>query len=193
MSENPDPVDLESLLTQSRTGQKEALKLVFAAVYDELRKSARIQLAKREHCSLQATELVNEAYSRIVGQRKVDPENRAQFLAISAIVMWRKLSDHLIARNALRRGGDQIRVTLDSRVAAADRAQVDLMALDEALEKLRALSPRQARVVELRYLAGRSIEVTATELGVSPATVKTDWTAARAFLWSLLNAPKANS
>lgn len=193
MPEKPDAADLELLLTKSRSGNKEALKLVFAAVYDELRKSAKIQLAKREHCSLQATDLVNEAYTRIIKQRNLDPANRSQFLAISAIVIKRKLLDHLIAKRAIKRGGDQIQATLDSGVAAADHAVVDLIALDEALDRLRTLSPRQARVVELRYFAGRSIDEVAKELGVSLATVKTDWTAARAFLWSLLNTPTAES
>ena len=187
MPEKPDAVDLESLLTQSRNGNEQALKEVFAAVYDELRKSAKIQLAKQEHCSLQATELVNVAYSRIIKQRKLDPANRAQFLGIAAIVIKRKLLDHLIAKRAIKRGGGQIPVTLDSRVPAVQKKMVDLDALDAALEKLRVLSPRQAQVVELRYLAGRSIEQTAKVIGKSPATVKTDWAAARAFLWSQLN------
>ncbi len=199
MPEKPDAVDLESLLTQSRNGNEQALKEVFAAVYDELRKSAKIQLAKQEHCSLQATELVNVAYSRIIKQRKLDPANRAQFLGIAAIVIKRKLLDHLRARRALRRGGDQIPVTLDSRVPAVQnlaldsrmpavqKKTVDLGAIDRALEQLRVLSPRQAKVVELRYFAGRSIDQTAKEIGKSPATVKTDWAAARAFLWSQLN------
>ncbi len=193
MPEKSDAVDLESLLTKSRSGNKEALELVFAAVYDELKKSAKIQLAKREHCSLQATDLVNEAYTRIIKQRKLDPANRSQFLAISAIVIKRKLLDHLKAKRALKAGGGQVQVTLDSRVADVDKADVDLIALDEALDKLRSLSPRQARVVELRYFAGRSIDETAKDLGLSPATVKTDWATAKAFLWSLLNAPPTQS
>ncbi len=133
--------------------------------------------------TLQPTALVNEVYLRLVDQRRAAWENRAQFFGVAAQVMRRVLVDHARARTSEKRGGGQRPVTLDDvHDAPADSAAIDVIELHEALEKLEALDPDQARVVELRYFTGLNIEETAEALGVSAATVKREWAVARAWL-----------
>lgn len=139
-----------------------------------------------EH-TLQATALIHEAYLRLVDQRRVEWRNRAHFFGIAAQMMRRVLVDHARARLAAKRGGDVRAITLE-RVVDADEqggdadAALDVLALHEALERLALLDPQQARLVELRYFGGMNIDETATALGISPATVKREWTVARAWL-----------
>jgi RNA polymerase sigma-70 factor (ECF subfamily) len=160
---------------------------MFEAVYDELRRIARryYRQVPADH-TLQPTALVNEAYTKILEQRNVEPGNRAQFLGVAATVMWRKLLDYERRKRALRAGGGVIHVEIDENLGFGSSPNVDLYALDEALERLRQLNERQARVVELRYICGYTIEESAEVLGVSPATVKTDWLIAQAFLFDQL-------
>jgi RNA polymerase sigma factor (TIGR02999 family) len=151
-------------------------------VYAELRRVAAVYLRReRPGQTLQPTALVNEAYVRLAGQH-TRFQNRAHFCAIAANAMRQILVERARARNAQKRGGGAPRVTLDEGVVAAPIPPVDLPALDEALTRLAALDPQQARIVELRFFGGLSVEETAETIGVSPATVKRHWSVARAWL-----------
>jgi RNA polymerase sigma-70 factor (ECF subfamily) len=164
-------------------------------VYDELRRiAARYISRERPGQTLQATALVNEAFVRLAAERPRDFQNRTHFLAIAALSMRQILVQRARARNAAKRGGAPQRLTLDdSTLAAADMAagfgvvdkgpgDIDVLALDEALTRLAALDPDQARIVELRYFGGLTVEETAEAMGSSPATVKRHWAMARAWL-----------
>jgi RNA polymerase sigma-70 factor, ECF subfamily len=166
-------------LLDGQTGAADALvPLVYAELHDL---AVHYMRGERADHTLQPTALVHEAYMRLVDQRNASWKNRSHFFGIAAQAMRRILVDHARRKRATKReGGD--RVTLDESVAEAPQRSVDLIALDDALLKLAALDPRQARVVELRFFGGLDIEQTAESLGISPATVKRDWTFARAFL-----------
>lgn len=131
--------------------------------------------------TLQPTELVDEAFVRLVGQRNASWQNRAHFYAVAAQTIRRILVDHARRRRRAKRDHG-VRITLDESIGQAPEQSLDLIALDDALQQLDALSPRQARVVELRFFGGLEVDETAETLGISPATVKRDWTFARAFL-----------
>lgn len=154
------------------------------AVYDELRRIAAGYVRRERAASVQATELVHEAYLRLAREKAPRWQNRTHFVAIAAISMRRLLVERARARGAAKRGGSRVQVTLDETLLAGgdERDAVDLVALDRALTSLAALDPRQARIVELRYFGGLSVEETADALETSPATVKRDWTVARAWL-----------
>jgi RNA polymerase sigma factor (TIGR02999 family) len=152
-------------------------------VYAELRKLARNYLRReRPGQSLQATDLVNEAYLRLKKDKKQPWQDRTHFFAIAANSMRQILVERARARNAAKRGGSKIRITLTEAVAAGSDISIELLALDQALTRLEALDPEPARIVELRFFAGLSIEETAEAMGISPATVKRGWTMARAWL-----------
>jgi len=153
-------------------------------IYDELHRSAaRAMRGESTGHTLQPTALVNEAYLRLVDQSRAVWQNRAQFFRVAAQVMRRVLVDHARARLSEKRGGGARAITLDDlRDASLPPIDVDILDLNEALEKLAALDPVQARVVELRYFTGLNIDETAEALGISPATVKREWTVARAWL-----------
>jgi len=154
-------------------------------VYDELRRiAARYVSRERPGQTLQATALVNEAFVRLAHERPREFQNRTHFLAIAALSMRQILVQRARARNAAKRGGAPKQVTLsDARLAdAGAQTDVDIEALDEALTRLAALDPEQARIVELRYFGGLTVEETADAVGVSPATVKRQWAMARAWL-----------
>jgi RNA polymerase sigma factor (TIGR02999 family) len=158
-------------------------------VYGELRRVAAAYLRReRPGQTLQPTALVNEAYVRLAGQHPRF-QNRAHFCAIAANAMRQILVESARARHARKRGGGAPRVTLDEGLAAAPESTVDLAALDEALERLAALDAQQARIVELRFFGGLSVEETADALGISPATVKRHWAVARAWLARELGSP----
>lgn len=159
-------------------------------VYDELRRiAARYVSHERPGQTLQATALVNEAFLQLSAERTREFQNRAHFVAIAALSMRQILVQRARARNAAKRGGGGQRVPLDDHVVppaaghgGQGRDQVDLVALDDALSRLAALDPDHARVVELRYFGGLTVEETAEAMGISPATVKRQWTMARAWL-----------
>jgi RNA polymerase sigma-70 factor, ECF subfamily len=154
-------------------------------VYDELRRiAARYISRERPGQTLQATALVNEAYVRLAAERPREFANKTHFLAIAALSMRQILVQRARARKAAKRGGAPHRITLDDRNIdqAHLPADVDVLALDEALSKLAALDAEQARIVELRYFGGLTVEETAAAVGVSPATVKRQWAMARAWL-----------
>ncbi len=174
--------DVTRLLQDLQQGRDGAADQLVPLVYGELHNLAvHYMRSERGDHTLQPTALVHEAYIRLVDQRHASWQNRSHFFGIAAQAMRRILVDHARRKQAGKReGGD--RVTLDESVAEAPQRSVDLIALDDALNKLAALDPRQARVVELRFFGGLDIEQTAESLGISPATVKRDWTFARAFL-----------
>jgi RNA polymerase sigma-70 factor (ECF subfamily) len=180
-----DP-DVTALLLAWRGGDAAATDQLLRVIYDELHRQASRAMRREDSAhTLQATALVNEAYLRLVDQRRVEWRNRAHFFGIAAQLMRRILVDHARARAAAKRGGGERALSLtdaDSPVGGATDDGVDVLALHEALEKLAALDPDQARVVELRYFSGLSIDETAEALDVSPATVKREWATARAWL-----------
>jgi RNA polymerase sigma factor (TIGR02999 family) len=160
-------------------------------VYDELRRiAARYISRERPGQTLQATALVNEAYVRLAAERPREFANKTHFLAIAALSMRQILVQRARARKAAKRGGAPHRITLDDR--NLDRAnlppEIDVLALDEALTRLAALDAEQARIVELRYFGGLTVEETAEVVGSSPATVKRHWAMARAWLKQALDA-----
>ena len=170
--------------------QHAVLERLMPLVYRELRRQAAGYLRKeRAGHTLQPTALVHEAYLRLHDQRDVHWQNRAHFFGVAAQAMRRILVDHARGRLRAKRGGADRRVTLtESALVAAERS-VDVIDLDAALERLSVLDPRQGRVVELRYFGGLSVEETAEVLEISPATVKREWTMAKAWLHSELKGP----
>ena len=160
-----------------------SLSKVMPAVYDELRRLARRYLAREKAGqTLQATALVNEAYLRLFKEKTHAWQNRAHFCAIAASSMREILVERARARAALKRGGSRVRVSLDESMKAGEADSVDVLALHEALERFTALDPKLARIVELRFFGGLTIEETAQELGGSPATIKRNWKLAKAWL-----------
>ena len=152
-------------------------------VYQELRRLAASYLRReRPGQTLQPTALVHEAYLRLLKDRPERWQNRAHFCAIAAHSMRQILIERARARGARKRGGAQPRVTLDEGLVAGEAPSVDLVALNEALDRLEAMDPEQARLVELRYFGGLTIEETAEAMNISPASVKRHWTVARAWL-----------
>ena len=166
-----------------RGGDEAALHQLLPLVHDELTRMARRYMAgESPGRTLQATELVNEAFLRLVDLERIDWQNRAHFLAMVARLMRRVLVDAARARQADKRGGEMVRVTFDDALVGEHQPGGDLLALDEALETLAALDDRKSRVVELRFFGGLSLEETAEALGVSTKTVMRDWDFARAWL-----------
>lgn len=174
----------DDLVERASRGDRPALEALMPLVYDELRRLAAHYLrGERPGQTLQPTALVHEAYLRLLKDRPERWQNRAHFCAIAAHVMRQILIERARARDALKRGGGQPRVTFDEALPAkADAPSVDVLAVDEALQRLAAIDASQARIVELRYFGGLSIEETAEAMDVSPATVKRHWAVARAWL-----------
>ena len=176
--------NLTGLLVEWREGDKAALNKLTPLIYDELRRIAhRYAQRERNGHTLGTTALVNEAYLRLAGQKKIEWQNRAHFFAVTAQVMRHILIDHARRRHYTRHGGDAQRVSLgEAEVMSAARAR-ELVALDEALDELARLDPRKSRVVELRYFGGLGLEETAEVLEISVMTVRRDWRAAKAWLF----------
>ena len=163
---------------------KASLDQLMPVVYDELRRLAQNYLSReRPNHTLQTTALVHEAYLRLVDQKAVNWQNRAQFFGIAARMMRRILINYAEERRAKKRQGSAIRVSLDDAVNFFQERDLDLAVLDQALNELAALDPQQAQVVELRFFGGLTVEETAEVLQVSPETVKRDWRLAK--LWLL--------
>jgi len=176
--------DIEALLSESNPEAKRSLSELLPTMYDELRRLARRVLAReRRNHTLQPTALVHEAYMRLAAQRGEGFVSRAHFLGLAARMMRRILVDHARRRNADRRGGGSVAVTLDEDLlVAAPEGAVDILLLHEALTELSRLDPRQGRVVELRFFGGLTVEETADVLEISEPTVHRDWQTARIFL-----------
>jgi RNA polymerase sigma factor (TIGR02999 family) len=179
-----DTQEVTGLLRAWSEGDQAALEELMPLVYEELRRLAKRYMAREQtgH-TLQTTALVNEAYLRLIDARQVTWQNRSHFFAVSAQVMRHILVDFARRRQNLKRGGEAETVRLDDALLVAQEQSADLVALDDALRTLAALDPRQAQVVELRFFGGLSIEETATALGVSPGTVRRDWSLAQAWLF----------
>ena len=179
----PDTPGVTELLLAWGAGDAAALDALIPVVYAELRTQARRAMRRETpgH-TLQTTALVHEAFLRLVDQRRIAWRNRAQFFGVAAQLMRRILVDSLRARRATKRGGGAHRLTLGDADVAVETPGDEVLALHEALERLAALDPAQARLVELRYFGGLTIEEAAEVLGVSAATVKREWAVARAWL-----------
>ena len=184
MSRAGDPaLPLTQLLRRWTAGDEQAFEELVPLVYEELRRLAKM-LLQREAAghTLNCTALVHEAYLRLMGPSTTDWESRYHFFGAAARAMRRVLVDHARARNAGKRGEGVVPVELN-QASLAFEIDLDILALDRALEELSSFDPVRARIVELRYFGGLSIEETAALTGSSPATVKRDWTAARAWLF----------
>ena len=175
--------DITELLLAWQRGDQDALASLTPLVYDELHRLAGVYMSReRPGHPLQATALVNEAYLRLTDSSRVRWQNRGHFLAVAAQLMRRILVDFARDRRSQKRGYDWQQVTLDEGLIVGGEANVDLIALDEALRRLGALDPRKVQVVELRFFGGLSLDETAEVLGVSVDTISRDWNAARAWL-----------
>jgi RNA polymerase sigma factor (TIGR02999 family) len=176
--------DLTELLLDWQQGDLTALNRLTPLVYDELRRIAHRYVQRERHGdTLGTTALVNEAYLRLAGQKKIEWQNRAHFFAVTAQVMRHILIDNARRRNYVKHGGDAQRVSLaEAELMSADRAR-ELLALDDALAELAEFDVRKSRVVELRYFGGLGLEETAEVLEISVMTVRRDWRAAKAWLY----------
>jgi RNA polymerase sigma factor (TIGR02999 family) len=177
------PGEVTALLAEIGQGNSDALPRLVPLVYQELKRlAAHLLRDEREGHTLQPTALVNEAYVRLAGQ-KADWQNRAHFMAVAGQVMRRILVDYARQRVAAKRGGGEMALDLDRCEIGVDIGQSEeLLAVDEALTRLAALDLQQARVVELRYFCGMTVEETAQALAISPRTVKREWAMAKAWL-----------
>jgi RNA polymerase sigma factor (TIGR02999 family) len=173
-----------ALLLRWNEGDGTAREKLVPLIYDELRRLARHCIARQHHQNtLQSTALVHEAYLRLIGNNSVHWNDRVHFFAVAAQLMRNILVDHARMKNAKKRGGECITLSLTPDVAISKQRELDLVALDDALKGLAALDERQCRIVELRFFAGLSIDETSQALQISPATVKREWATAR--LWLL--------
>jgi RNA polymerase sigma factor (TIGR02999 family) len=175
--------EITQMLNAISSGDGEAPERLLPLVYDELRRLARGYMRnERADHTLQATALVHEAYIQLVDWKNVSWQNRAHFFAAAARMMRKILVDHAREKNALKRGGGVTTIAIDDAVSFPNTTGVDLLVLDDALNELEALDPQQARIVELRFFGGLTIEETALAVGVSDSTVKREWQIAKAWL-----------
>ncbi len=180
---NDAPQEVTRLLARWGEGDREALDALTPLVYNELRRLAKSYLRReRPDHTLEGTALVHEAYLRLIDQRHIEWRNRNHFFALAAELIRRILVDHARARIAAKRGGSNFKLSLDDALAPAQEKDLDLVALDDALQALARADHQQSRIVELRYFGGLTIEQTAEVLDISPATIKRDWAVAKAFL-----------
>ena len=179
----PDDPDVAALLEEIASGHDAAAETLMPLVYDRLRFLAKKLLGHESPAhTLQPTALVNEAFLRMVGQRQVDWQGKTHFFAIGAKMMRRILVDHARRKLSQKRGGGLHRIELADDLCVSNRNNEDILAIEDALEKLAKLDPRQAEVVELRFYGGLTVEEVAEVLGVSKRTVEADWTMLRAWL-----------
>ncbi|HEY3092650.1 MAG TPA: ECF-type sigma factor [Vicinamibacterales bacterium] len=185
---NSDTRAVTALLHAWADGDLRARDRLFSEVYADLRKrAARYMRYERPDHSLQPADLVHEAYLRLTGQERVAWQNRSQFFGIASQMMRRILVDRARAHRAAKRSGRYLSVALEDAAAQSGPRSCDVLALDRALTELGTLDPRQARLVELRYFGGLSLEETAALLGISPTTVKREWRIAKAWLYRRLS------
>jgi RNA polymerase sigma factor (TIGR02999 family) len=181
------PDDVTQLLENWSNGDREALERLMPLVYDELHRLAQRYLRReRSDHTLQSTALVHEAYLKMVDQKNVRWQNRAHFFGVAAQSIRHILVDHARSHLAAKRGAGAAKLSLDEAIGVPEKKEVDLLALDQALEGLAALDPQQGRIVELRFFGGLSIEETSEVLHISTATVKRDWVMAKAWLYQNL-------
>ena len=172
-----------------RNGGDESLNELLPLVYDELRRLANSYLSReRVDHTLQPTALVHEAYLRLIGQNEIDWQDRAHFFGVSARLMREILIDHARGKNRQKRGGEFItRIELDDALSFGNHQPLDVLAVDEAMTELEKLDNRQARIVELKFFGGLTVEEIAEVLSISSATVKREWLTAKLFLYKMLN------
>ena len=185
MSEQP----ITHLLQQLRGGKRETLDELLPIVYDELRDLAKNYLSReRSNHTLQPTALVHEAYLRLIGQNEIEWQNRAHFFGVSARLMREILIDYARMKNRQKRGGEfKTQIALDDAVSFSNQKELDVVAVDDALKKLEELDEKQARIVEMKFFGGMTIEEIAEVLDISPATVKREWSTAKLLLYKMLN------
>ena len=177
------PTEITDLLIDWSKGDKEALEHLLPLVERELHRLAHHYMRQEQGGHLlQTTALIHETYLRLIDQNRVQWQNRAHFFGVSAQIMRRVLLNYVRDQRRLKRGGETIFVSLSEADAAAAERSIELLSLDEALEKLALLDPRKSKVVELRYFGGLSVEETAEVLQVAPITIARDWNLARAWL-----------
>jgi len=177
------PPNVTELLRNWSDGDEQAQEKLFQVVYDELhRQAARYLRNEMAGLSLQTTDLIHEAYLRLINQQHVAWQNRLHFFAIAAKAMRRILVDHVRGRQAAKRGGRDIRLPLEDAMVVLPGQDLDFVALDEALNRLAQIDPQESQIVELRFFSGLSVEETAKVLDVSERTVKRDWNVAKAWL-----------
>ena len=180
--------EVTRLLLDWSDGSREALDKLLPVVYDELRRLAHSYLTReRAEHTLQTTALVHEAYLKLIDQHSVNWQNRAQFFALSAQAMRRILIDSARRHTSVKRGSGGAKLSLDeAATVSGDTANESILVLDMALQELEKVDAEQSRIVELRYFGGLTIEETAEVLTISPATVKREWTMARAWLYQAM-------
>lgn len=180
--------NITRMLDELRAGRREVESRLLEAVYPELRRiAAHYMQGERAGHTLQPTALVNEAYLELVGQADIDWRNRSHFFGVAAQLMRRILVNYARRRKAQKREGKRQRVELSDTLAIAEDRLDEIIAVDEALDRLAEWDPRQAKIVELRFFAGLTEDEIAEAVGISPRTVKRDWMIARAWLHSELN------
>jgi RNA polymerase sigma factor (TIGR02999 family) len=191
MSAPGDNVTL--LLAQLREGNRDAASQLIPLIYNEMRRMAGAYMQReRPGHTLQATALVHEAYMRLAGGQPGPWQNRAHFFAVAAHVMRQVLVDHARRRHSSKRGGENAqKIDIDAEALVGAENTEDVIALDEALDRLAKLDPRQSRLVELRFFAGLDVEQLAEVMGVSPTTIKREWRSAKAWLHGELTLPKS--
>ena len=179
----PSHKDVTGLLIDWSKGDQEALNKLMPLVYDELhRLASRYLRHERPGHTFQTTALVHEAYLKLVDEKNANWQNRVHFFAAAAQVMRHVLVDYARKRRASKRGGDYCRLSLDEATISSEEKDTDLLALNEALNNLATIDTQQSRVVELRVFGGLTVEETAEALGISPRTVKREWSMAKAWL-----------
>jgi RNA polymerase sigma factor (TIGR02999 family) len=178
------PGEITELLADWSDGDPEALERLMPLVFEDLRQLARKHFRREpDGHTLQPTALVHEVYVRLAGQRKVEWDNRAQFFAFAAMLMRRILVDHAKARRTAKRGGGVRKLPLDDAFAMPGGEDLDVLRLDQALDELAGIDPRQARIVELRFFVGLTQEEVAEVMELSVTTVKREWRSARLWLF----------
>ncbi len=185
MTEKP----ITQLLQELRKGDRQSMDEILPLVYDELRRLAKSYLNReRSNHTLQPTALVHEAYLRLIGQKEIEWQNRAHFFGISARLMREILIEYARGRNRQKRGGEfKTQIALDEAISFAEQNQLDVVAVDDALSKLEKLDERQAKIVEMKFFGGLTVEEIAEVLSISPATVKREWSSAKLLLYKMLN------
>ena len=191
---SPEPAaDVTQLLVSWSMGNQAALDELMPLVYGELHRLASAYLRReRPDHTLQSTALVHEAFMKLSNQREVEWRNRAHFYGIAAQMIRRILVDYARSHHAEKRGSGAVKLALDEAMAVPQQKDLDLLGLNDALERLAEMDPRQSRIVELRFFAGLSIEETAEVMQLSPATIKREWNSARAWLFRELSRSPGN-
>ena len=185
-------LEVAQLLAQARSGDRAALDELMPVVYRELRRLARRHLLRHSpRRTLQTTDLVNEAYLKLVNVQRKDWKDRLQFLSLASRAMRFVLVDHARKRNYAKRGGSAVRVSLDDALIVSEQRGAEVLAIDEALSRLAVLDPRKGQIVEMRCFGGLSIAETADALEVSPVTVNREWAKAKAWLYDELRQEQA--